>query len=681
MTSIRINEEAPGESTPAKPHFNYRPDIDGLRAFAVLSVVWYHAAPSIIRGGFIGVDVFFVISGFLITRIILEGLSNGTFKLGNFYSRRINRIFPALAIVLATTYAIGWTILFSDEYKTLGKHIAAGAAFVSNISLIKETGYFDTSADTKPLLHLWSLGIEEQFYLLWPALLWLAWTTRIPIIIAIALITVTSIYLNLKGIKKDAILTFFSPQTRFWELACGGILAWHSLRTHIEPSAPQASILGRIGWQAKKLLNGNPAAVTGVALLAYGLLTIHHGMPFPGKWALIPVAGTMLLIAAGPDAWLNKFILSNRIAVWFGLISFPLYLWHWPLLTFLRISQGGESAALTRALVIALSIILAWLTYRFVETGIRRNQHRKWQTTALFIAVATLGGLGYLTYISEGFPGRSIAKKSHDFDYGGEIANYAPCDQTGTAPSEAQLNYCLKPIAGEANAIIIGDSHAEDKFLGLASMDKRRKWMLMGNSSCPPTLGIKVEGDQKNCAIKFEVILNKITSDKNIEHVVLSFFGGYFLTTAFAADHTHNNTGPQSFTVEVPGNRGVSREEAFYIGLDNSIKRLISSGKHVTLLIDIPELPFFPKDCIRNTLSKCTVNKDVVENRQAPLRKIVSRLQAANPPLAVYDPTSLMCNTKECGYTMDNVILYRDSHHLSNRGSLEYAKKFLAAQP
>ncbi len=207
-------------------HPKYRPDIDGLRAVAVLSVVAFHAFPAWMKGGFIGVDVFFVISGFLITTIIFENLDRGTFSFAEFYARRIKRIFPALLLVLVASFAFGWFSLLADEYKQLGKHIAAGAGFVSNLVLWSELGYFDNSAETKPLLHLWSLGIEEQFYIAWPFFLWLAWKRNFSFLTLTILVAFLSFYLNFNGIKKDAVATFYSPQTRFWELLAGSILAW-----------------------------------------------------------------------------------------------------------------------------------------------------------------------------------------------------------------------------------------------------------------------------------------------------------------------------------------------------------------------------------------------------------------------------------------------------------------------
>jgi peptidoglycan/LPS O-acetylase OafA/YrhL len=225
----------------------YRADIDGLRAIAVLSVVGFHAFPHLIRGGLIGVDIFFVISGFLISTIVFDSLDRKCFSFAEFYSRRIRRIFPALIVVLIASCAFGWFALLADEYKQLGKHIAAGAAFVSNFVFWNESGYFDNAAASKPLLHLWSLGVEEQFYLVWPLLLWVAWQKRFNLLIIAVLVAVISFALNAQGIGKDAVATFYSPQTRFWELMVGSMLAWLAL--HRGGTLPKL-------WQAPAFRSG-----------------------------------------------------------------------------------------------------------------------------------------------------------------------------------------------------------------------------------------------------------------------------------------------------------------------------------------------------------------------------------------------------------------------------------------
>ncbi len=223
-------------------HPRYRADIDGLRAIAVLAVIGFHAFPDRFPGGFIGVDIFFVISGFLISTIIFESLERGRFSFSEFYGRRIRRIFPALVLVLAATYAFGWFHLLAMEYKQLGRHIAGGAGFLSNFVLWDEAGYFDTAAETKPLLHLWSLGIEEQFYVCWPLLLWLAWKMKWGFLRITLALGVISFALNIDAAYSNVVAAFYAPQTRFWELMAGALLAhrvaaWRARVSLAEPAA------------------------------------------------------------------------------------------------------------------------------------------------------------------------------------------------------------------------------------------------------------------------------------------------------------------------------------------------------------------------------------------------------------------------------------------------------------
>src|ERR1700691_5932961 len=207
----------------------YRADIDGLRGIAVLSVLGFHAFPTWVRGGFTGVDVFFVISGFLISTIIFGSLARDGFSFVEFYSRRIRRIFPALLLILIAGYAFGWLVLLPEDYKQLGKQIAGGAGFVSNFVLWNESGYFDSAAETKPLLHLWSLGIEEQFYIIWPSLLWLGWKYRLNLLTVTLIVAAASFALNIAEAGSDSVAAFYSPQTRFWELMVGSALAYGTL--------------------------------------------------------------------------------------------------------------------------------------------------------------------------------------------------------------------------------------------------------------------------------------------------------------------------------------------------------------------------------------------------------------------------------------------------------------------
>jgi peptidoglycan/LPS O-acetylase OafA/YrhL len=357
----------------------YRPDIDGLRAIAVLSVVIYHAFPAgKLKGGFIGVDIFFVISGFLITGILLRELKAGTFSILHFYARRVLRIFPALITVLVACLGAGWLGLFSDEYAQVGKHVAGSAAFIVNLLLWQEVGYFDVSSELKPLLHLWSLGIEEQFYIVWPVFLWLAWRLRFSFLKLALAIAAASFAAGVYYTFVDPTLAFYAPPTRFWELMAGGILAY-CLSESIAPSARHR----------------DGVSIFGLVLIVVGLLVIKKSHAFPGAWALLPVAGAVLLIASGPAAVINRTVLSNKVAVWFGLISYPLYLWHWPVLAFLRIGKADgvyrEIAWESRSIAVLAAIGLAWATYRLIERPIRYGgETRLWVPTLSAGMVALL---------------------------------------------------------------------------------------------------------------------------------------------------------------------------------------------------------------------------------------------------------------------------------------------------
>jgi len=240
---------------------HYRPDIDGLRAVAVIAVLLFHASPRLLPGGFVGVDIFFVISGFLISGIIFQDIKNNRFSFTSFYARRIRRIFPALILVLLACSVFGWFYLLAQEYAALGKHAAAGAGFIANFIFWSEAGYFDTAANTKPLLHLWSLGIEEQFYIFWPLLIWLATQWRTNITWLLAGFAAVSLYLNISGATTHPTATFYSPQTRAWELLAGSALAWLSLHH-------------KALWQNISKTGGNWFSATGIALLLYSFLRL-----------------------------------------------------------------------------------------------------------------------------------------------------------------------------------------------------------------------------------------------------------------------------------------------------------------------------------------------------------------------------------------------------------------------
>jgi peptidoglycan/LPS O-acetylase OafA/YrhL len=448
-------------------HPNYRPDIDGMRAIAVLAVVANHAFPGRLPGGFIGVDVFFVISGFLISTIIFENLDSGTFTFREFYSRRIRRIFPALIITLVGVLVLGWLLLISEELTQLGKHVAAGAAFLSNFVLQGEAGYFDSSSETKPLLHLWSLGIEEQFYIAWPLILWFAWKRQINLLTITLLLAFASFYLNVQGVKTDPISTFYLPHTRFWELMTGSALAWVTIYLKESKLGFRLAIdrlLNRIVFRNPREPDErtlrNFIAIAGSSLLIFGFLVFDKSTTYPGISALIPVLGSLLLIYAGPAAWINQKLLSNKILVWFGLISFPLYLWHWPLISFVWIIEGGVPPTVTRALAVLVAIVLAWATKVFIEQPFRFGKERiRLKVLILCLSLSMIGFTGLLLNQSHlaksrGFQDLTIDRKGMEFAFGSSLNWYEGKDNwlflgNSYNNSVAKLKLAIQPSSDE----------------------------------------------------------------------------------------------------------------------------------------------------------------------------------------------------------------------------------------
>jgi len=463
-------------------HPTYRPDIDGLRAVAVLLVVFHHAFPQVLKGGFIGVDVFFVISGFLISTIIFQSLEQGAFSFLDFYKRRVKRIFPALSLVLIASFVCGWFVLLPADYKQLGKHMAAGAAFVSNFAFWSESGYFDSGSKLKPLLHLWSLGIEEQYYIFWPFIVLYAWKRKISLFKVCLVLLALSFAINIFTAKNNAVAAFYSPMSRFWELLIGSVLAYTSLQTAKTPKSTHAA-----NWEAW----------VGVAFLAIGVYFINPERRFPGFWALFPTLAAYLLIKAGPKAWFNQVVLSNRLFVWVGLISFPLYLWHWPLLVFAEIKLGALGVS-TKLGLIVMSVMLSWFTYRFVERPIRfgnlivETKKIPLALCAILLAIAMLGGY---TYQRDGFGLRfpkfiqALLNNQPKLDEGWRTGQ---CILDQGHPSSEFSPICVdkdkRPLL-----FLWGDSHAAALYPGLKHLQDTGAYAFgvaqRTGAVCPPIIG------------------------------------------------------------------------------------------------------------------------------------------------------------------------------------------------
>lgn len=419
-------------------HLKYRADIDGLRAIAVLIVVGFHAFPEWLTGGYIGVDVFFVISGFLISTILFESLNNHSFFLSDFYTRRIKRIFPALLLILLTLLVLGWFFFIPEDYEKLGKHVFAGAAFVSNIVSLSEFGYFDEAAEFKPLLHLWSLGIEEQFYIVWPVVLLCAWRFQVSIGLLLLVLIFCSFGLNIYRSGYNPSFAFFALQTRAWELLLGASLAYFSLGNTL--------LLARF-----KMAGHNWLSFLGLGLLLFSCFILDRHSKFPGWLALLPTLGAIFMIAGGPQSWINRRVLAAKPFVVIGLISYPLYLWHWTLLAFFNVILGHIPSINLRISLVLASFLLAWLTFRFVETPIRHSRNGGRIAKILFLLMICVGFFGLYVYKSSGFIAQTTQPKLK--------ANIALEDCSADFKAG---KLCIFGNKNAANTLLIyGDSHAE----------------------------------------------------------------------------------------------------------------------------------------------------------------------------------------------------------------------------
>jgi peptidoglycan/LPS O-acetylase OafA/YrhL len=640
----------------------YRPDIDGLRAIAIIAVVAFHTFPNSFKGGFIGVDIFFVISGYLISTIIFENLDRNTFSFAEFYARRIRRIFPALIFVLIVCFVFGWFCLLTDEQKQLGKHIAAGAGFISNIVFWNEAGYFDNASDTKPLLHLWSLSLEEQFYIIWPLLTWFTWKRKFNFLLITIVIAVISFVLNLNGIKQDPVATFYSPQTRFWEFLSGSLLAWATLNKKEIFANITNKVAGCwfcIAYKKKKYGDGkilenilhNSLSFFGLLLLAYGFLLINKDLSFPGIWALMPVIGSLLILAAGSKSFINRTILSNKIAIWFGLISFPLYLWHWPLLTFARIIESEVPSLNIRIAAILLSIVLAWITYKFVECPIRSGKNNKAKVIFLLLTMLVIICAGMLIFKfnlihNNSYQNKPLATKGAETD--------AYCQKQFSHKGDL----CRAASNSIPTTLILGDSHAAILFSALEEVQFKENLggniMLLGQTACPFPAP-----DRSACAMSFNNVFNTIKNTKSIETVVLA--------SVTIRHYIENNRF-----------KGIALPYKYWAELlGRDLKRLQKIGKKVVIVIDNPMLNFNPKQCDirpfritnKNLVYKCYIVASDYYQREKIYREIIVNKAKAYSNVKILDTSSLLCDTKNCFAIKDGTLLYDDHHHLSANGA------------
>jgi peptidoglycan/LPS O-acetylase OafA/YrhL len=660
----------------------YRPDIDGLRALAVGAVVLFHAFPGTLPGGFLGVDVFFVISGFLITGMILEGARTRSFSLLGFYLRRARRILPALLAMLFAISVLAALVLMPDELERFADNVTASALFVPNLVFATQTGYFDAATETNPLLHLWSLGVEEQFYLLWPLVL-MALAPRVrmrTLVFVIVGVIVASFAAHVVISQYSATASFYLPFTRFWQLLAGAVLAAHAAeRGRREVLVPLASSGTRVTWRRDAL------SIAGLAFIAGSIvLTRPGGASFVGV-SVPATLGAAMFIAAGPQALPNRTLFAWRPVVYVGLISYPLYLWHWPPLSLLRVLEldQGEGGRTLRIAAVLLATLAAVLTYHLIELPIRRRRDLPRLGLRLTSLLGAAAIAGVVVASTGGLPQRTSL--DHDpFHWAPEMRLTESCSQRYGQPPEWRKNsFCVRSdFTREPSIVMIGDSHSNMFVPGVRAAYPTASVLQIGASACTYLRSTEFWNDNRRgwrrlCPQVIDGAYRAVGEQTHL--VILTARIPMYTATAEEYANTFDFVSPKHF--ESPEFPGASPAMVYERALERDVTQLLRGGRDVVVMLPVPSLDFVPRACISirpidrflpsRPPGSCTEPRAKVAAELATAQAIVHRVARgiASPHLHVVDPMDALCDDRVCHAVIAGELMYRDDNHLSIEGS------------
>lgn len=636
----------------------YRADIDGLRAIAVVSVVLFHAGVPFLSGGYIGVDIFFVISGFLITSIIAKEIEAGSFSLVGFYERRARRILPALFGVLLASLVAGWLLTTPSEFRELGESVVAAIFFSSNFYFWETTDYFATASEYRPLLHTWSLAVEEQFYIVVPLLL-MALAKRSKSLLSMTLLLFfASLLLSMVGTRASPGTSFYLAPARAWELLVGVLLA-----LNVVPA-----------WSNRVLRE--TAASVGLVLIGFAVITFDATTVFPGSAALIPCTGAALVIQAGrnagPPTLASRFLSLNAL-VFVGLISYSLYLWHWPVLAFSRIALKTTALPATWSVgAIAGAFVLAALSWRFVERPFRArgvvSRARIFRYSG--VGASALAVFSIAIMLTDGFAVRFSDQASQVLAGAQDIeSNRRQC--MGLQHEDA---YCVTGAAtAEPTYILWGDSHAAALMsaVGVALEARQQSGYVLSNSACPPLLDVVVVNgiqarpcDEVNAAMMDFIGRNR----DQIDTVILAARWAFHVT----GERAPGEAGAPLRLAAADGTGDYSNRELVDSGLDKTIRALNSLGLDVLILGGVPEIGWNVPHTIAMSIKNRSApplapTLDDILERNALADEILTRVALANQARLI--PLAPLLCTPDC-IVMDGLKpVYIDDDHLSLHGA------------
>lgn len=652
---------------------NYRPDIDGLRAIAVLSVLIFHAGIKSVSGGYVGVDIFFVISGYLITSIIVREIENGNFSIVKFYERRFRRILPALTIVVISSLIVGSILFDASMFVDLGKSAVATTLFSSNILFYMESGYFDGPAHLKPLLHTWSLAVEEQYYIFFPIFL---------IIIArldskkyakwLLPLCLLSFITCVVGMKFDSSGTFYLIPTRAWELLIGGALAINVLP------------------QVKNQIVTNLFSGVGLLLIGFSIFSFSPSTNFPGIAAATPTLGAAMIIYSGigGETFVGR-ILSFRPIVFIGLISYSLYLWHWPVLVYTKYYAIKELGNVEISVMIGMIFTLSILSWHYIEKPFRKKKSQ-YSRKSIFITSSTVSviilSVGFLIIFENGFPSRCTNDLEHIII--ADKTAWKHWESCGNAKSRINNNQELCNLGKDGiqpDFIFWGDSHAQALAPAIDLSAKRigLTGKLATQSACPPLMSIE-RPNRLSCNEFNKDVLQYISDNADIKTVILA--ARWALSTSGTRYKKESGTPVKLIDIQSTSTADVSNTVLFEIGLKRTIDKLQELGKSVLLVKPVPEIGYdVPSAYFIATQTGRDVNSLIsptfkeYQLRTESVASIFSTLKNEKF-VKIIDPSQYLCDEKKyCNVVADGILLYRDDDHLSNFGAKYVSPSFDSA--
>jgi peptidoglycan/LPS O-acetylase OafA/YrhL len=649
---------------PSDSALTFRADIEGLRGLAVILVVIYHAFPDLRSGGFVGVDVFFVISGYLITQLVLSDLGAHRFNLIEFYQRRIRRIVPALLAMVIFSSGLAWLIMLPGEFTWFSRSLAWCAPFLANLFFATTGGYFARAADLSPLLHLWSLAVEEQFYVAWPLFLMAAARFNITHR-AIAVVVIGSLTLSIWGGVSGHATFFYHPVSRAWELGVGGLLA----------SMPRSA---GAAWGRQA------GSVVGLALILGGGYFWNTDQPVPGIWCALPVGGAALLIWARSGC-VNQYLLAAAPMRFVGKISYPLYLWHWPLLSFTHIVLGHELNPAVTGLECVIAIAAAYATYRWIEVPIRGGKLGASAAPVLLLALACLTAAG-IAGLQERLHGRLNGAGVLAWDYAARDWFFPNAKTVGKHSVFATVDNSGRP---DRKTLFIGDSHMQQYWPRIEKVirdnpNSARSAALYTQAGCPTLPGLNIQGRGHTCNELFDLATAQAV-EADVDTVVF----GAFWEKYFVGEYASNEPRTKTYSVDDATQHTLTldspRTETALRDFEALLSQLVNSGHRVYIVLSNPTSPAFevrfppalrlsPSSGIRPAFAPGTVvDARAYASFAAP---VMARLRniAARSGATALDPRSTLCEAFQCPSTdPDGLPRYIDSSHLRGTAAREHA--------